>query len=171
MRSRVQREEKKARDRADLRNAGVRAIAQNRRALHEYTIEDKLEAGLVLTGPEVKSLRDGKGTLTDGYIFIAGGEAWLEGVHIAPYEAGSWNNGDPKRKRKLLLHKREIEKLATRIQRSGSTCVPLSLYFKGRHVKAQIALVTGKKQHDKRETIKRREAERETRAAIKAARR
>ncbi len=102
---------------------------------------------------------------------VEGGEAWLWNVHIAPYTAGSWNNPDPKRKRKLLLHKREIERLAGKIQRSGATCVPLSLYFKGPRVKAQIALVTGKKLHDKRETIKRREADRETRAAIKAHRR
>jgi SsrA-binding protein len=119
----------------------------------------------------VKSLRSGRASLTDGYIAIAGGEAWLWNVHISPYEAGSWTNPDPKRKRKLLLHKREIAKLAGKIQRSGATCVPLQLYFKGARVKAEIALVTGKKLHDKRETIKRRESDREARAAMKEGRR
>ena len=134
-------------------------------------MEDKFEAGIALSGTEVKSLREGRANLTDGYVAVEKGEAWLWNVHISPYEAGSWNNPDPKRKRKLLLHKREILKLASKIQRSGATCVPLSLYFRGGKVKAEIALVTGKKLHDKRETIRRRESERETRAAIKEGRR
>jgi SsrA-binding protein len=171
MKSRVERTERRASEKNAGRNAGERPIATNRRAFHDYLIEEKLEAGLALTGTEVKSLREGQANLQDGYVAVEGGEAWLWNVHIAPYTAGSWNNPDPKRKRKLLLHKREIERLAGKIRRSGSTCVPLSLYFKGPRVKAQIALVTGKKLHDKRETIKRREADRETRAAIKAHRR
>jgi SsrA-binding protein len=150
--------------------AAVKPVATNRKAFHEYHIEERLEAGLALTGTEVKSLRDAKANLTDGYVAVVGGEAWLMNVHVAPYEAGSWTNPDPKRKRKLLLHKREIARLASKIQRSGATCVPLSLYFKGARVKAEIALVTGKKLHDKRETIKKREADREARAAIKAGR-
>lgn len=153
------------------KDAEKKPIATNRRAFHEYFIEDRLEAGLSLVGTEVKSLREGKASLADGYVAVERGEAWLLNVHIAPYEAGSWTNPDPKRKRKLLLHRREIAKLHSRIQRSGQTCVPLSLYFKGPRVKAEIALVTGKKLHDKRETIKRRESDREARAAIKAHRR
>ncbi len=130
-----------------------------------------MEAGVVLTGTEVKSLREGRASLVDGYVAVEGSEAWLWNVHIAPYEAGSWTNPDPKRKRKLLMHRREIDRLAGKIQKTGATCVPLSVYFKGARVKVEVALVTGKKLHDKRETIRRREADREARAAMKAARR
>jgi SsrA-binding protein len=119
----------------------------------------------------VKSLRAGKASLQDGYVAVTGGEAWLWNVHIPPYGAASYNNVDAKRNRKLLLHKREIVRLASKIQRSGATCVPLNLYFKGARVKVEIALVTGKKLHDKRETIRRREADREARSEMKAARR
>jgi SsrA-binding protein len=167
MKSRIERNEKRTSDRNADKNSGVRPIATNRRAFHDYFIEDKLEAGISLTGTEVKSLRDGQANLTDGYVAIEGTEVWLWNAHISPYNAGSYNNPDPKRKRKLLLHRREITRLAARIQRSGATCVPLSLYFKGKNVKAQIAVVTGKKLYDKRETIKRRETDRETRAAVK----
>jgi SsrA-binding protein len=171
VKSRVSREEQKRDARSAAKNAGTRPIATNRRAFHEYHVEEKLEAGLALTGTEVKSLREGKASLQDGYVAVEGGEAWLWNVHIPPYTAGSWNNVDPKRKRKLLLHRREIQRLASRIQKSGATCVPLTLYFKGPRAKAEIALVTGKKLHDKRETIRRREADREARAAMKSARR
>lgn len=148
-----------------------RSVATNRKAFHEYHVEERIEAGVALTGTEVKSLRAGQASLVDGYVAIEKGEAWLWNVHIAPYEAGSWTNPDPKRKRKLLLHKREIVRLGSKIQRSGATCVPLSLYFLGKNVKAEIALVTGKKLHDKRDAIRKREGEREARAAMKAARR
>jgi SsrA-binding protein len=148
----------------------VKTVATNRRAFFEYHIEEKLEAGVALTGTEVKSLREGRASLADGYVAAERGEAWLWNVHIPPYTAGSWSNPDPKRRRKLLLHRREIERLAGKIQRSGATCIPLSIYFKGARVKVQIALVTGKKLRDKRETIRRREAEREARAAMKARR-
>lgn len=171
MKSKVERQARQAKERSDAARAEIRPIATNRKAFHEYFVEEKLEAGVALTGTEVKSLRDGKASLTDGYVAVERGEAWLLGVHVSPYQAGSYNNPDPVRKRKLLLHRREILRLAAKIQKSGATCVPLSLYFKGRHVKAQIALVTGKKLHDKRESIKRRESERETRAVIKASRR
>ena len=171
MKSRVEREGKRRDARAAEKNAGIRPVATNRRAFHEYHVEEKLEAGLALTGTEVKSLREGKASLQDGYVAVEGGEAWLWNVHIPPYTAGSWNNVDPKRKRKLLLHRREIVLVASRIQRSGATCVPLTLYFKGPRAKVEIALVTGKKLHDKRETIRRREADREARAAMKSARR
>lgn len=149
----------------------VKTVATNRRAFYEYDVEEKLEAGVALTGTEVKSLREGRASLADGYVAVEGREAWLWNVHVPPYTAGSWNNPDPKRKRKLLLHRREIDRLAGKIQRSGATCIPLSIYFKGSRVKVQIALVTGKKLRDKRETIRRREADREARAAIKASRR
>jgi SsrA-binding protein len=149
----------------------VKTVATNRRAFYEYHVEERFEAGVALTGTEVKSLRGGRASLADGYVAVEGGEAWLWNVHVPPYTAGSWTNPDPKRKRKLLLHRREIDRLAGKIQRSGATCIPLSIYFKGARAKVQIALVTGKKLRDKRETIRRREADRETRAAMKAARR
>lgn len=169
MKSRVEREERRKETRAAAKNAGHRPIATNRRAFHEYNVEEKIEAGLALTGTEVKSLREGKASLQDGYVAVEGGEAWMWNVHVPPYTAGSYNNVDAKRKRKLLLHKREIVRLASKIQKSGATCVPLTMYFKGARVKVEIALVTGKKLRDKRETIRRREADREARAAMKDA--
>jgi SsrA-binding protein len=171
VKSRVEREERRRETRAAAKNAGTRPIATNRRAFHEYHIEEKIEAGLALTGTEVKSLREGKASLQDGYVAVEGGEAWMWNVHVPPYTAGSYNNVDAKRKRKLLLHKREILRLGSKIQKSGATCVPLTMYFKGPRVKVEIALVTGKKLHDKRETIRRREADREARAAMKDGRR
>lgn len=152
------------------RQTDVRPVARNRKAFHEYFVEEKVEAGIELTGTEVKSLREGRANLTDGWVEFASGQAWLHGVHVSPYDPGSYMNPDPVRKRRLLLHKREILKWATKVQRSSATCVPLSLYFRGPRAKVEIALVTGKKLHDKRETIKRREADRESRAAIKAGR-
>ena len=149
------------------RDETIHKIATNRKAFHDYFIEEKLEAGVALTGTEVKSLRDARANLTDGYVAVEKGEAWLMNVHVSPYQAGSWTNPDPTRKRKLLLHKREIVRLGAKIQRTGATCVPLSLYFKGSRVKAEIALVTGKKLHDKRDAIRKRESDRESRAAMK----
>jgi len=171
VKSRLERQGEKAAARAAQKNAGNRPIASNRRAFHEYNIGEKLEAGISLTGTEVKSLREGQASLQDGYVAVNGGEAWLWNVHIPPYGAASYNNVDAKRNRKLLLHKREIVRLASKIKRTGATCVPLSLYFKGSRVKVEVALVTGKKLHDKRETIRRREADREARAEMKSARR
>ncbi len=171
MKSRIERQEERAATRAARKNAGDRPIASNRRAFHEYNIGERLEAGISLTGTEVKSLREGQASLQDAYVAVTGGEAWLWNVHIPPYGAGSTNNVDAKRSRRLLLHKREIVRLASKIQRSGATCVPLTLYFKGPRVKVEIALVTGKKLRDKRETIRRREADREARAEMKSARR
>ena len=171
MKSRIERQGERAAARAALKNSGDRPIASNRRAFHEYNIEEKLEAGIALTGTEVKSLREGQASLQDGYVAVTGGEAWLWNVNVPPYGAGSYNNVDAKRKRKLLLHRREIVRLSSKIKRTGATCVPLSLYFKGSRVKVEIALVTGKKLHDKRETIRRREADREARAEMKSARR
>jgi SsrA-binding protein len=171
MRSRIDRQQAKAEERVARTSRGDRPVATNRRALHEYEIVEKIEAGISLTGTEVKSLRESQVNLGDGYVAVEGGEAWLHNVHVSPYDAGSYNNPDPKRKRKLLLHRREILRLAAKIQRTGATCIPLSVYFKGPHVKVQIALATGKKQFDKREAIRRRESDREARSAMKAARR
>ncbi len=171
MTSRVEHRSRRETARRKVTKEGIRPVATNRRAFHDYHVEERLEAGVALTGTEVKSLREGKANLKDGYVAVEGGEAWLFNVHVAPYAAGSWNNPDPVRPRKLLLHKREILRLYGRIRKAGATCVPLSLYFKGSRAKVQIALVTGKQLRDKRETIRRREAEREARAAMKAARR
>lgn len=137
-------------------------IAVNRRARHEYHIEQTFEAGLVLTGWEVKSLRAGKGQLTDSYVLIKNGEAWLLGTHITPLTTASTHVvADPIRTRKLLLHKKEINRLIGQIQQKGFTCVALKLYWKGNKVKCEIALVKGKKLHDKRATEKDRDWERQ----------
>jgi SsrA-binding protein len=146
-------------------------IASNKKAFHDYHVLDKLEAGLELTGTEVKSLRDGQANLKDSYVTFKNGEAYLFGAHISPYTHGNRENHDPERTRKLLLHRREIEKLHVQVAEKGLTVVPLRLYFKGNRVKAEIGVVRGKKLYDKRETEKRREAEREAAAAVKSGRR
>lgn len=145
------------------------SIATNRKARHEYEILDKLEAGVVLRGTEVKSLRAGRANLKDSYVIFKNGEAFLFGTHISPYEHGNRENHDPTRTRKLLLHRREIEKLHGQVTQKGLTIVPLSLYFSGSHVKVELGVVRGKKMFDKRETERRREADREARRAIKNA--
>lgn len=139
----------------------VKPIASNRKAFHEYFIEDRIEVGLVLTGTEVKSLRGGRAQLKDSYVQFRDGEAYLVGAHISPYGAGSWTNHLPERDRKILLHRRELDRWASAVATRGVTCVPLSLYFKGSHAKAEIALVKGKKLHDKRDAIRDREIKRE----------
>ena len=146
-------------------------IASNKKAFHDYFVLQKFEAGLALTGTEVKSLRDGAANLKDSYVIFKAGEAFLFGAHIAPYTHGNRENHDPERTRKLLLHRREIEKLLIQVTEKGLSIVPLRLYFKGGKVKAEIGVVRGKKQYDKRESEKKREAERETAAAIKEGRR
>jgi SsrA-binding protein len=146
---------------------GEKLIASNKKAYHDYFVLQKLEAGIELTGTEVKSLRDGKANLKDSYVLVKGDEAFLIGAHISPYTHGNIQNHDPVRTRKLLLHKREIGKLHVQLVEKGLTIVPLRLYFKGSRVKAEIAVVRGKKQYDKRETEKRREADREAAAAMK----
>ena len=148
-----------------------RLIASNKKAAHDYHILQKAEAGIELTGTEVKSLRDKGANLKDSYIFFKSNEAFLLGAHIAPYTHGNIQNHDPERTRKLLLHRREIEKLEVQVVEKGLTIVPLRLYFKGNRVKTEIAVVRGKKLFDKRETEKRREADREAAAAIKHGRR
>ncbi len=144
-----------------------RLIASNKKALHDYFVLQKFEAGIELTGTEVKSLREGRANLKDSYVVFKRGEAFLFGAHISPYTHGNRENHDPERTRRLLLHRREIEKLEVQVVEKGLTVVPLRLYFKGNRVKAEVAVVRGKKQYDKRETEKRREADRETAAAIK----
>jgi SsrA-binding protein len=140
---------------------GKKIIASNRRARHEYTIEDTVEAGLVLTGTEVKSLRAGRATLTDGFGQITDSEAWLHGVHIPEYTQGTWTNHEPRRTRKLLLHRREIDRLASSIRERGLTLVPLSLYFKDGRVKIELGLARGKRTYDKRHDLAKRDAARE----------
>lgn len=144
------------------KGAGTGTIAQNRRARHEYFIEDKFEAGLVLMGWEVKSLRAGKGNLTDAYVLLKNNEAWLLGAHIMPLlQASTHVIADPMRTRKLLLNRREIDRITGGVQQKGHTCVPLSLYWSHGRVKCEIALVKGKQLHDKRETEKERDWQRE----------
>jgi SsrA-binding protein len=140
---------------------GKKVIASNRRARHEYAIEDVVEAGLVLTGTEVKSLRAGRANLTDGYGMITGSEAWLHGVHIPEYTQGTWTNHEPTRTRKLLLHRKEIDRLASSINERGLTLVPLSLYFKDGRAKIELGLGRGKRTYDKRHELAKRDAARE----------
>ena len=146
---------------------GEKLIASNKKAYHDYFVLQKLEAGMELTGTEVKSLRDGKANLKDSYVIVKDDQAYLLGAHISPYSHGNIQNHDPERTRRLLLHKREIEKLRVQIVEKGLTIVPLRLYFRGSRVKVEIAVVRGKKQYDKRETERRREADREAAAAMK----
>ena len=144
---------------------GKKIIATNRRARHEYAIEDVVEAGLVLTGTEVKSLRAGRANLTDGFGQITDSEAWLHGVHIPQYTQGTWTNHEPRRPRKLLLHRKEIDRLASSIAERGLTLVPLSLYFSGGRAKVELALARGKRTYDKRQDLARRDAAREVERA------
>jgi len=143
------------------RETGRKLVAQNKRARYDYDLGDTWEAGLVLTGTEVKSLRAGRASLVDGYGRIKDGEVWLEGVHIPEYVQGTWTNHAPRRPRKLLLHRREINKIIAKSKEPGVTIVPLSLYFKDGKAKVEIALGRGKKSYDKRQAIAKREAERE----------
>jgi len=140
---------------------GTKIIARNRRARHDYHIEDVVEAGLVLTGTEVKSLRAGRASLTDGFGQITDHEAWLHGVHIPQYTQGTWTNHEPRRIRKLLLHRKEIDRLARSIQEHGLTLVPLSLYFKDGKAKIELGLARGKRSYDKRQDLAKRDAARE----------
>lgn len=151
-------------------DSGEKLIASNKKAYHDYFIVLKFEAGIALTGTEVKSLREGKAQLKDSYVTVKDGEAFLFGAHISPYTHGNLQNHDPQRTRKLLLHRRELDKLKGQTTEKGLTVVPLRLYFKGSKVKAEIAVVRGKKQYDKRESERKREADRETASAIKSAR-
>jgi SsrA-binding protein len=153
------------------RKAAPGDIASNRQAAHRYTFLDKVEAGLVLTGTEVKSLREGKAMLKDGYASVRDGEVWLHNVHIPPYGPASRDNHDPERPRKLLLHKREIDKLMGSTQERGLTLVPTRMYFKGPRAKVEIALARGKDLYDKRESIRKRDTQREMQRAMRDAER
>lgn len=148
------------------REAGRALIAQNRKARHDYTILEAMEAGLVLTGTEVKSLRAGRASLVDGFATIDGGEVFLHGVHIPEYTQGTWTNHEPRRVRKLLLHKGEIDRLIGKTRESGLTLVPLQLYFKDGKVKVEIALARGKRSYDKRQDLAARDADREIAKAL-----
>jgi SsrA-binding protein len=142
-------------------------VASNKRARHDYFIDDTWEAGIVLTGTEVKSLRDRGASLIDGYCYIEGGEVWMDAVHIAPYVKGTWTNHAARRKRKLLLHKREIARLAGKSSEKGYTIVPLELYFLGSHAKVTIGLARGKKEWDKRQTLREKQDLREAQKAMR----
>jgi SsrA-binding protein len=144
-----------------------KVVATNRKAFHDYFIEETFEAGIALTGTEIKSVRAGAVNLRDSYAQVRNGELWLQNVHISPYEAGNRFNVDPYRTRKLLMHRKEINRLLGRAQEKGLTIVPLRIYLKKNRAKVEIALVKGKKQYDKRESISRRDATREMERAIK----
>ncbi|CAM5478117.1 SsrA-binding protein SmpB [Streptomyces purpurascens] len=150
---------------------GRKMIAQNKKARHDYLVIDTYEAGLVLTGTEVKSLRQGRASLADGFVQIDGHEAWLHNVHVPEYSQGTWTNHSARRKRKLLLHRLEIEKLESKSQETGHTIVPLALYFKDGRAKIEIALAKGKKEYDKRQTLREKQDRRETERAVSAVRR
>ena len=148
------------------RETGRKLIAQNRRARHDYSVDSTYECGIVLTGTEVKSLRAGRATLTDGYATVDDGEVWLRGVHIPEYDQGTWTNHEPRRARKLLLHRDEIRRLEAKTQAKGLTLIPLALYFKDGRAKVELALASGRRHHDKRQAIAEREAKRETERAV-----
>ena len=146
--------------------ADVLSVARNKRARHDYHILETWEAGIVLTGPEVKSLRDGRANLGDAYGVLKDGEVWLLNLHISPYEQASYNNVEPTRTRKLLLHRKEIRKMIGAVERQGLTLIPLELYFKQGKAKVALALGKGKKQHDKREDQAKKDADREIARAV-----
>jgi len=144
-----------------VKEVGRKVIAQNKKAHHDYSIEDVFECGIVLTGTEVKSLRMGRASLIDGFAMVDKGELWLSGVHIPEYTQGTWTNHTPRRDRKLLVHSAEIRKLSARMKEGGLTLVPLSLYFKDGKAKIELAVAKGKKVHDKRAALMERQAGRE----------
>ncbi len=148
------------------KETGRKVVAQNRKARHDYSIVDTYEAGLVLTGTEVKSLRMGRATLADAFVQIESGEAWAHGLHIPEYTQGTWTNHTPLRKRKLLLHRDEIEKLAQKTKEGGLTIVPLALYFKDGKAKIEIALAKGRRAYDHRQQLAERDASREIARAM-----
>jgi SsrA-binding protein len=148
------------------KQTGRKLIAQNKKARHDYHIEDVVEAGLVLTGTEVKSLRLGRASLVDAYAVQRGDELWLQGLHIPEYTHGTWTNHEPRRTRKLLLHRGEIEKLIRAVDQQGVSLIPLALYFKDGYAKVELAVGRGKKAYDKRQAIAKRDAEREARRAL-----
>ncbi|MER5973873.1 MULTISPECIES: SsrA-binding protein SmpB [unclassified Streptomyces] len=153
------------------KETGRKLIAQNKKARHDYTIIDTYECGLVLTGTEVKSLRQGRASLVDGFAQLDGGEAWLHNVHIPEYTQGTWTNHSARRKRKLLLHRAEIDKLESKSQETGHTLVPLALYFKDGRAKVEVALAKGKKEYDKRQALREKQDKRDADRVISAVKR
>ena len=148
------------------REQGRRLVAQNKKARHDYSIEDVYEAGMVLTGTEVKSLRAGRASLTDGFGVVDDGELWLIGVHIPEYTQGTWTNHEPRRKRKLLVRREELRRIASKANETGYTLVPLSLYFKDGYAKVELAVARGRQNVDKRHAIAEREAKRDIQRAV-----
>ncbi|MGI8310303.1 MULTISPECIES: SsrA-binding protein SmpB [Saccharopolyspora] len=153
-----------------VKERGRKVIAQNRKARHDWAVLDTYETGIVLTGTEVKSLRQGKAQLVDGFATVDDGEVWLRNVHIPEYTEGTWTNHEPRRSRKLLLHKHEILRLIGKIKESGLSLIPMSLYFSDGKAKVELALARGKKAHDKRQDLAKRDADREMQKAIGRAR-
>ena len=145
----------------------IKILSDNRYAGHNYHLLDRFEAGIALTGTEVKSLRAGRASLTDGYGQITDGEIWLHGVHIPEYAHGTWTNHEPRRPRKLLLHRKEIDRLASKTAEQGLTLIPLSLYFSGGRAKVELALARGKRTYDKRQDLAKRDAAREVERAFR----
>ncbi len=150
-----------------MKPVGIKLIAQNKKAYHDYHIEETLEAGIALTGTEVKSLRIGRANLRDSYAAVEEGELWLIGVHISPYEQGNIFNHDPLRKRKLLVHSRELRRMYGKVKVSGYTLVPTKMYFKDGRAKVEIGLAKGKTTYDKRQTLAKKEADRDIQRAFK----
>lgn len=147
--------------------SGNSSIAVNRKAFYDYAIEDRVEAGLVLTGTEIKSIREGRVNLREAYVRPINGELWLWNAHIAPYDKGNWQNHDPGRSRKLLLHREQIDQLAGKVQAKGYTLIPTRMYFKRGMAKLEVGVARGKKSYDKRDSIAEREAQREIQRALK----
>jgi SsrA-binding protein len=152
------------------REEGEKVVSTNRKARHDYHIEDTYECGLALTGTEVKALRLGKASLVDGWAQIVDGEMWMESVHIPEYTQGTWTNHATRRKRKLLLHRSEIIKISHRVKDGGYTLVPLKIYFKDGRAKVELAIAKGKKDYDKRQTLREKEDKREAERAMKSKR-
>jgi SsrA-binding protein len=151
----------------DEKKSGDREVAVNRRAYHDYFVDESLEAGIVLTGTEVKSLRAGRANLRDGYVRIDSREAWLENVHISPYTQGGYSNHDPMRRRKLLLHRDEIASLIGKVRQKGYTMIPLRMYFTRNKAKVQVGLARGKRMYDKRAALAEADARREIARALR----
>jgi len=149
------------------KDTGRQVVASNRKARHDYVIEDVFEAGIVLSGTEVKALRQGRASLVDGFVLVDRGEAWLENVYVPEYSQGTWTNHTPRRKRKLLLHKSEIERLDARTREKGQTIIPLQLYFLDGRAKVEIALARGKKEYDKRQALRERQDNLESQRAMR----
>lgn len=147
---------------------GQKVVARNKKAYHDYTIEDTYEAGMVLRGTEVKALREGRASLIDGYAYVDRGEMWIDNVYIPEYFQGTWNNHTPRRKRKLLLHKEQIRKIAAKTREGGYTIVPLQLYFSDGRAKIELGVAKGKREYDKRQALRERQDKREADRAISA---